>query len=134
MATYEYEIGLVAGVLANIEDIISVPPSPDSKPPQYGIFRTTGTGDETSDGFLACTWHFDFLTQADRNTLEAFITGQSSVVHIRTKLRDGTYACYQAYMHLPKLPAEGAKIMGGSRGGFRNVLFSFTHMTSEECA
>jgi len=129
MATYEYEIGLAVDARDNVEDIVSVPPSPDSQLPQYSLFRTTGVGDETADGYLACTWHFDFLPQADLGTLEAYITGQSSVVHIQTKVRGGTYLCYQAYMHLPKLPSEGARIMGG----FRNVVFRFTHLEAEAC-
>lgn len=130
MATYEYELGLTVGGRQNVEDLISSPPSPDSELPHYETFRVEGTGDEVEDGFLQATWHFDFLSQADLNVMEGYITGQSSVVHIQTKLRGGTYACYQCFMHLPKLPREAGRVMGG----WRNVVFRFTHMTSEACS
>jgi hypothetical protein len=127
---YEYELGLSVGTRTNVESLISSPPSPESELPHYPVYRVEGTGDEEADGFLQASWHFDYLSQEDFNTMEGYITGQSSVVHIKTKLRDGTYVCFQCFMHRPKLYQEAKRIMGG----WRDVVFRFTHMALEACS
>jgi hypothetical protein len=129
MATYEYEIGTTVGNRQNVEDLVGVPPSLKSSPPAYGLFRNTGVGDEVADGFLSATWHFDYLARAAYMALEGYITGQASVVHIKTRERDGSYTCYTCYLHKPKLPSEGDKAFLG----YENVVFRLTHMASESC-
>jgi hypothetical protein len=126
---YDYEIGTTSN-RDNLEDVIDVVPSPDSKTPHYVVFRDTGSGPEVADGFEQCTWHFDFLSETDFNTLMGYVTGQSSTVHIRTKKDDATFACYACIMHRPKVPGEAKRMLGK---GWSDVTVRFSQLVSEAC-
>lgn len=118
MADYQYEINE-----QNVEDLGVAPPR--SEHHEYAVTYPTGDGREVGDGFPTCEWYFDFLTSAMMNTLLSYITGQSKVVSIKTRLNDGTYQAYAtAVMHRPGVPSEAVRVFGG----WRNAKFRFTRL------
>lgn len=133
--TYQFELGSDRLNRTNVESLVKGCPSPDSVPPHYPIYRIRGDGLEVADGFPQCTWHFNYLSQDDLNTLMAYVaTAQpdsppAALISIKTKEHDGTYQCYQAYMHIPKLYADGKKAIGG----WTDIEFKFTHLVAEVC-
>jgi len=120
MADYSYEING-----QNVEDLGVVPPR--SEHGEYAVTYPTGDGGEVGDGFPQCIWNFDFITDAMMTTLLAYITGQSTVVSIKTKLNTpvNTYQAYAtAVMHRPKVPSEAVRVFGG----WKNAKFRFTRL------
>lgn len=119
MADYEYEING-----DNIEDVLGLPP-PRREHHEYGVIRSGGDGKTYGDGFPWCLWNFDFLTTAMLDTLLSYITGQSTVVSIKTRLNDGSYQAYTStVMHRPQVPDDAVGVFGG----WANVKIKFTRL------
>lgn len=121
MADYSYEIGANAGARVNVETLING--APRGRHERYTVARTGGDGVVEGDGFPRVFWEFDYLTQADFNTLMAYITGASTVVSIQTRLDTGAYQAYAtAIMHRPKIPGDAKRVFLG----YRDVKIQFT--------
>lgn len=106
MALYEYKIATEAagvGGLTNVESLATPVPAPKSTFEEYLEQVQLGDGTVRGAGWMTATWHWDVLSQAQRNQLRTYCTGASEVVYIRTRKNDSSdaYANYKAVMIWP---------------------------------
>lgn len=90
----QYMIGVLddgLGGMATLDSIllnadIPVDPQPEFRP--YASFSDLGSGGRRGMGFPVASWHWSFLSQEHRKILQAYISGLSSTILIRTPTRD----------------------------------------------
>lgn len=104
--SYEYKIGTEAGgvgAITNLGSLTTPIPAPKSSFQDYTEYIQLGSGEMKGVGWPVAEWHWDFLTQAQRNQLRTFCTGASETVYIRTRKNDSSdaYANYLAVMIWP---------------------------------
>ena len=97
--TYEFKIGTTEAGMELLE-VLGLPA------PYYEYAASTGSitlgdGSERAVGSPATSWHWGFLTAAQRTALKALCPGRSADVFIRTKIDDETYADFQAIVVWP---------------------------------
>ena|SRR5271157_2004117 len=110
---YGFQIGTTLEGMTNLENLATPVVPPKSHFTQYA--DQVPLGDNTVRGVGAPTahWHWDFLTQAQRDQLRIFCAGASAVVYITTVINDSDatenptrYGSFQAVMIWPSLAEE----------------------------
>lgn len=76
-------------------------PAPQTTYRPYSIDVRLGDGLVRGMGFPVATWHWGFLSAAQRDALKAYCAGQSAQVYIRTPKDDLNFNDYQAVMVWP---------------------------------
>jgi hypothetical protein len=103
-ALYDYQIGTTSS-MTNVESLTVASgdpvPAPKSSFKPYADKLALGDGTARGVGFPSATWHWGYLTLAQRNALRVFCSGQSAAVYIRTRKDDDTYANYTATLIWP---------------------------------
>jgi hypothetical protein len=107
MAKYDYQLASgfnQAGSLVNIETTIGQ--APRGTLVSLGArSRTSISGVRNTDGEQIAVWNWDVLTASNLGTIiTTYLTNwntDTAEVTLRTRLRDGTYANFNAIMYLP---------------------------------
>lgn len=95
----EFAIG---NTLAGIQALRALSiPAPQSTYRPYSTDIRLGDGTMRGMGFPIATWHWGFLSAAQRDLLRTYCTGQSALVYIRTPKDDLSFVDYQAVMVWP---------------------------------
>ncbi len=76
-------------------------PAPQSTFRPYSTDIRLGDGTMRGMGFPVATWHWGFLSAAQRDVLKAFCAGQSALVYLRTTKDNMVFDDYQAVMVWP---------------------------------
>lgn len=100
---YSYQIGTALGSMTNLESLTTPVSPPKSKPKFYEEALDLGDSTVRGGGRPSVVWHWDFLTQAQRDQLRTFCTGASANIYIKSRGLDSTsaYMCYSAVMIWP---------------------------------
>jgi len=118
MALSDFEIGLTAGTMTNIESLATPLPVPRAPFKPYAKSVTAASGVSVGKGFPSCQWIFSRITPAQREQLRLFCAGDSATVYIRTMTNEAdpgnsvaadAYREYQAVMHWPEERRDPAK-------------------------
>lgn len=104
MPLYSYQIGTTYGGLANVESLATPLAAPRSTPPDYSQPIELVSGGVRGGGWLACTWSWATMTQAQYDQLRTFCSGKSAEVYINTRKDDGAYQVYTAWLVWPEQP------------------------------
>lgn len=109
-----------AGGLTNVETTIPASQQQTFLPQgrgnfDEGVLRVRGDGLTYLTGFQAFSWPLDVLPYAQWDFMRTtYTTGGNSFsgkVTVRTRLIDGTYANFNALLHLPEPPDETKKFV-----------------------
>lgn len=100
----EYKIGLNHAGLAYFSAIAVPMPDPRGEAMDYAQPTDLGDGTKRGLGWLQQTWHWGFLTEAQRNHLHDTYTGKT--VNVLTRKNDGTFAEYTALFTWPENEPE----------------------------
>ena len=97
----EFKIGSTLVGLALLVDM-----TPSITPPDYEFLTAADVidladGTQRGIGAPAVSWHWEVLTDAQRDLLRAFCPSHSANVFIRTLEEDGSYVNYSAVMIWP---------------------------------
>jgi len=131
MADYEYKIGVDASHLVYLEDIISS--MCVGTHTRWPVLYRSGSGTVRGDGTSIARWTFDFISQADLNTLRVYVTTAavylpSKTMAIKTRLDNGTFAVFDCQMEWPETEDLEDSRMPGSGGMFKDVTITFTQL------
>ncbi|HMW87550.1 MAG TPA: hypothetical protein PKD65_16115 [Nitrospira sp.] len=99
---YEYKIGtdlLDLTLLSELDPPIHAPYCDPA--PAVGAI-TLGDGSERYIGLPIVTWHWGFLTAAQRDVLKTYCPEKSAEIAIRSLQQDGTYADFTCIMIWPQ--------------------------------
>jgi hypothetical protein len=96
VASYDFEIGTSVGTLTNIEELDTPLPGPFSTYKRYQTLVDLGDLSARGFGRPTATWHWDFLTHAQRDQLKVYCADASAAIYIKTKKRHATEA-YQVF-------------------------------------
>lgn len=101
-AMYEFSLGTTAGNLVNIESLTTpvYPPRADYK--KFAEEAMLGDGSVRGLGAPRATWHWGFLSAAQRSALRAYCAGASSQVYVRTPDDLLAFHTYRAILFWPK--------------------------------
>lgn len=94
MSLANYEIGTSDSNLVNIETLVTGttkklrPPKSFYEP--FADYVDLVDASRKGVGWASAEWHWDYLTQAQRNALRVYCTGASSTVYIRTRGNDSS--------------------------------------------
>ncbi len=83
-------------VLVNVESLATPLPAPKAPFEPYMVAYETGDAGKRGYGQPTCTWHFGFLTNAQRDMLRTYCPGASATIYIRTMTNESSDA-YQTY-------------------------------------
>ena len=123
---YEFELGLTAMLLANIEDssLFGVPPQPWVF--RHGAERyVAGTGHSYYDGYPQTEWTFEYFPLLAWTNLMALFNGAESIdVVFSTKEGEDEYTTYTGILHRPVIGESVERTVGG----WSNVVLKFTHL------
>lgn len=99
---YEYKIASTLGGLALLTSL-GIRAAPQSGYRQYSTILKLGDNTQKGQGFPIITWHWTFVTLAERAVFMAFLSAGalSASVFIRSRLPNNTYANYQCKMQAP---------------------------------
>lgn len=106
--THDYQIGATLVGMANLQALTQPVTYPKSIPMLYVEMLTLGDNTERGIGAPNVIWHWDKITDAERDQLRTFCTGASATVYIKSRSLDNTdaYVVYQAVMVWPSLKEE----------------------------
>lgn len=105
---HDYAIGTTSGGLTNLQALATPVTYPRSRPAPYTDVITLGDNTERGIGAPVVTWHWDKITQAERDMLRTFCPGASASIFITTRtLESGdVYDNYSAVMIWPSMKEE----------------------------
>ena len=136
--SYDYKIGSSVAALVNVKEIgvTDLPRAWDRVEPygmtfqEFTVYRQAASGREYGDGFPACEWSFATMHPDQMDALLDYIGDghQSKTVYIQTRLRDGTYAIYEAIMHRPRVGED----MQYVNGRWHDITLRFTCLVEQE--
>ena len=94
--------------LVNLESLGTPLDAPKSTFVDFSQVIQLGDGTIRGAGWPTSEWHWDFMSQAQRNQLRTFCTGASAAVYIRSRENDDSdaYQYYTATMVWPHPPPE----------------------------
>lgn len=123
---YEYADGYNNSASAvNIETIVPIPPR-SNRVPLGSISRVALNKYRRTDGDQIVVWTWGALSQTELDTLITTIWGdwntENALVTIGTRLRDDTYAYFNAIAHLPRANEDYILSPGGIR---ENIMVRF---------
>lgn len=100
----DYWIGTTAGNIAAIDALFkrAQDTEPRGDPMDYSRPTETGDGKRVGLGWLRQTWHFDFVGEAYRNALFAYV----GPVYVKTRKNDGSFGYYTAELVWPETEPE----------------------------
>lgn len=99
-----YWIGTTAGNIAAIDALFkrSNDTEPRGDPMDYAQYVETGAGTRVGVGWLRQIWHFDFVGEAYRNALFAYV----GAVYVKTRMNDGTFGYFTGELVWPEQEPE----------------------------
>ena len=99
IATFAAGTGALADIRTIVDDLAAKPfPAPFT--PYTAIVGVDLNQAPIKQGLPVCSWHWDFMTQADYVALSAF----EGAVYIKTRTDQGTWAVYSATMVITQIP------------------------------
>lgn len=102
MAIPLIKLGATLGGLQYIGDIFPGLKEPRTFPIDYSLYVELGDGTKQGQGWLRQVWHWDVLTEDERNALFAFVGN----VYVITQENDGSVGMYSALMIWPEKEPE----------------------------
>ena len=102
MAGSQVMIGTTVGGMQFLDELLPDTGEPRTLPVDYSQFVELGNGIRLGQGWLRCFWHWDVLTETERNTLYAY----AGNVYVKTLGNNGTYTTYYALMLWPEREPE----------------------------
>lgn len=131
MAEYEYKIGIDSDNLVYVEDILSTVCR--GLFIRYPVQYRSGTGTVRGDGAAVAHWIFDCISQADLNTLRAYVTTAdvylpSKTVAIKTRTDDGVFGVFDCQMEWPDNEDLEKSRRAAASGMFSDVTITFTQL------
>lgn len=111
MAIQQYMIGSTQVGMTNLESLTTPVHPPKSSFVPYTTGYDLGDGSVRGSGWVAATWTWNVISQAERDQLRIFCTGASANVFIKTRCNDSNdaYKTYQAVMIWPQEEARDAR-------------------------
>lgn len=102
MSQYQYMIGATEGTM-ELLPIAGIRAAPQAGYRPYAGTITLGDGTLRGQGYPIVTWHYAFVTVAERDVFfdlldEGALSGEA---FIRTRLPDSTWATFQCVMNMP---------------------------------
>lgn len=99
---YEYKIGATEMDMALLP-AAGIRAAPQSGYRPYAITITLGDGTLRGQGYPIVTWHWAFVTVAERDVFLDFLDegALSGECFIRTRLPDNTFATFECVMTMP---------------------------------
>jgi hypothetical protein len=95
-------LGTTQAGMQFLDDLLPESKEPRTFPIDYSEFVELGSGVRLGQGWLRCLWHWDVLTETDRNTLYGYVGS----VYIDTLDNDGTIQTCTALMVWPEKEPE----------------------------
>lgn len=89
---YEYKIGTTLVGLQTLVAQLGMQADPRHTFKEFALSVNTVAAGVKGLGRPQASWHWDFMSLADRNILKTYIQGRSATVYIRTRTDDDTYA------------------------------------------
>lgn len=101
MSAYEYKLGPDSSSLVLLSDYNI--PAPHSGYQPYSVLVKLGDATLKGQGFPVVTWHWAFVTTAQRDTFISFLDAGalSGSVGIRSRKPDNSWADFDCIMNLP---------------------------------
>lgn len=129
MSLTQYMIGTSVIGMVNVDTIVNMH-APRGSFRLFPVVYVGGDGRTVGDGRPTAVWHFDTLTQSELNALRNYLSSgstylMSAKVYIKTRLDDGTFATFLAYMHWPE-DIESKRISASGGGVYQDVEIQFT--------
>jgi hypothetical protein len=125
MALFEFSLGLTADTMDNLEDMGSEEIVPDWTYTESSNPVELANGHVRNLGFPLITWHWGFLSAADRTLLQTYCPGKSADVFVRTPVADCTFRTFQAVMVWPA--GEDPSV-----GIYKDVTIEFRYPIEQE--
>ncbi|MDQ3004338.1 MAG: hypothetical protein M3R47_03000 [Chloroflexota bacterium] len=101
MAAYEYKFGQTEAGMALLPSL-GIRGAPESGYRPFAATITLGDATLKGQGYPVITWHWAFLTVAERAVFVTPLAGAlSGTAFIRTRKPDNTWANYQCIQNLP---------------------------------
>lgn len=101
MTIHEYEYGTTLGGMQPLRDI-GIKASPLAGFRQYSVAVRLGDGTLQGHGFPIITWHWNFISVAERAVFVDSLNGAlSGTAFIRTRLPDNTWADFETVINVP---------------------------------
>lgn len=99
---YEYKIGSTLGGMSLLTSL-GIRAAPQAGYRQYATVLKLGDNTQKGQGFPIITWHWAFVSLAERAVFMAFLSAGalSATVFIRSRLPNNTFANYQCKMQVP---------------------------------
>lgn len=125
-SSYEYATGFNnSGSVVNIETIVPIPPR-SNRVPIGGVTRYSLDNKRFTDGAQIVEWVWGALSQAELAALVVALWGtwntENAELTIGTRLRDDTYAYFNAIAHLPRANEDYILRLDGVR---ENIIVRF---------
>jgi hypothetical protein len=118
---YDYQFGETEGGMQLLKDL-NIRAAPQSGYRPYSVVVRLGNGLQQGNGFPIVTWHWAFVSIAERDVFADVLDGAlSAAAYIRTRLPDGTWATFSCIMNAP----TGEENL--SNGTIINFDLTFTH-------
>lgn len=112
--SYEYKYGATEDDLELLPDL-GIRAAPQSGYRPYSASLVLADGTLLGQGFPVATWHWSFITIAERDVFVAGIGGAlSGPVVIRSRLPDNTWATFECIQNMPtgEENLQAGKILG----------------------
>jgi hypothetical protein len=101
MSQYEYKYGPTEDDMELLTDL-GIRGSPQSGYRPYSVTVTLGDGTLQGHGMPIVTWHWAFVTVAERDVFVDGLDGAlSGPAFIRTRLPDNTWATFECIQNMP---------------------------------
>jgi hypothetical protein len=128
-----YAIGTTVGGLTNLETLAGFGRPPRGYLTLYPVKYVGGSSQDVGDGLPTCKWVFRSLSQAQVNALRAYVSSGSTYllsapVYITTRLDDGSFATFSAFMNWPQ-DMESKRTEAS--GLYENLEIIFTAMVQQ---
>jgi hypothetical protein len=106
--THDFEIGTAMNAMVNLQALTVPVRYPKTAYHPYAGVVDLDDNSQRGVGLPSVTWHWNTISQDERDQLRTYCTGDSASVYIRTRTNDnsGEFLYYQALMIWPSLEEE----------------------------
>lgn len=121
MTLSDFEIDTTA-VTVNVESLGTPLLPPRSTFTEFSQDVDLASGGVRGGGWIAATWTWDFMSQAQYTQLLVFCPGKSADIYIKTKDDHEAFAIYSCTMVRPSAPERGDGTIRDLTIHFRNLV------------